>query len=43
MTSFGFYAPAFAVGVFFNIANLLVIGFLVARQSGNRLPAYAYR
>ena len=31
---FGFYAPAFAVGVFFNIANLVVIGFLVARQRG---------
>ena len=31
---FGFYAPAFAVGVFFNIANLVVIGFLVARQGG---------
>ena len=30
---FGFYAPAFAVGVFFNIANLLVIGFLVSRGS----------
>ncbi|HUD61589.1 MAG TPA: MFS transporter [Acetobacteraceae bacterium] len=32
---FGFYAPAFAVGVFFNVANLAVIGFLVARQSSN--------
>ena len=30
---FGFYAPAFAVGVFFNLANLVVIGFLVARQA----------
>ena len=39
---FGFYAPAFAVGVFFNLANLIVIGFLVARQrSQSRLiPAY---
>ena len=40
---FGFYAPAFAVGVFFNIANLLVIGFLVARQGGSQRLAYAYR
>jgi MFS family permease len=30
--TFGFYAPAFGVGVFFNIANLLVVGFLVSRQ-----------
>jgi len=39
---FGFYAPAFAVGVFFNLANLVVIGLLVARQrSQSRLmPAY---
>ncbi|MBN8901954.1 MAG: MFS transporter, partial [Rhodospirillales bacterium] len=28
---FGFYAPAFAAGVAFNILNLLVIGFLVVR------------
>jgi MFS family permease len=35
---FGFYAPAFAVGVFFNLANLAVIGFLVLRQSrGNTM------
>ena len=40
---FGFYAPAFAVGVFFNIANLVVIGFLVARQGGDERLAYAYR
>ena len=40
---FGFYAPAFAVGVFFNIANLVVIGFLVARQGGHERLAYAYR
>ena len=33
---FGFYAPAFAVGVFFNLANLVVIGFLVARQGGRQ-------
>ena len=38
---FGFYAPAFGVGVFFNIANLLVIGFLVARQHDNRRLAFA--
>ena len=29
---FGFYAPAFAVGVLFNLANLALIGFLVLRQ-----------
>ena len=34
---FGFYAPAFAAGALFNLANLAVIGFLVLRQSqGNR-------
>ena len=38
---FGFYAPAFAVGVFFNIANLVVIGFLVSRQRGRQRLAYA--
>jgi MFS family permease len=39
---YGFYAPAFAVGVFFNLANLVVIGFLVARQRGQSrlVPAY---
>jgi MFS family permease len=40
---FGFYAPAFAVGVFFNIANLVVIGFLVSRQSRTRRLVFAYR
>ena len=40
---FGFYAPAFGVGVFFNIANLVVIGFLVARQRGNERLALAFR
>ena len=30
----GFYAPAFGVGALFNLANLAVIGFLVARQWG---------
>jgi MFS family permease len=29
---FGFYAPAFASGVLFNIANLALVGFLVLRQ-----------
>ncbi|MBV9863078.1 MAG: MFS transporter [Alphaproteobacteria bacterium] len=29
---FGFYAPAFATGVLFNLANLALIGFLVMRQ-----------
>jgi MFS family permease len=37
---FGFYAPAFAAGALFNVANLGVIGFLVARQAREpRLPA----
>ncbi len=31
---FGYYAPAFAAGVLFNLANLTVIGFLLARQWG---------
>jgi MFS family permease len=29
---FGFYAPAFAVGVVFNLGNLALIGFLLTRQ-----------
>jgi MFS family permease len=29
---FGYYAPAFASGVLFNIANLMLVGFLVLRQ-----------
>jgi MFS family permease len=33
---FGFYAPAFFTGVAFNVANLLIIGFLVFRLSGGR-------
>jgi MFS family permease len=40
---FGFYAPAFGLGVFFNIANLVVIGFLVSRQRGNERLALAFR
>ncbi len=30
---FGFYAPAFAIGVLFNLFNLVLVGFLVLRQS----------
>ncbi|HTV45171.1 MAG TPA: MFS transporter [Stellaceae bacterium] len=30
--SFGYYAPAFAAGAVFNLANLMVVGFLVLRQ-----------
>jgi MFS family permease len=40
---FGFYAPAFAAGVFFNLANLVVIGFLVLREGGQQRLALAYR
>jgi MFS family permease len=37
---FGFYAPAFAAGALFNVANLVVIGFLVMRQARQpHLPA----
>jgi MFS family permease len=37
---FGFYAPAFAAGALFNLANLSVIGFLVVRQARqSRVPA----
>ncbi len=37
---FGFYAPAFAAGALFNVANLGVVGFLLARQARRRhLPA----
>jgi len=37
---FGFYAPAFAAGALFNVANLGIIGFLVTRQARERhLPA----
>jgi MFS family permease len=37
---FGIYAPAFAAGALFNVANLAVIGFLVMRQAREpRLPA----
>ncbi|MBV8090744.1 MAG: hypothetical protein JO139_14465 [Alphaproteobacteria bacterium] len=33
---FGFYAPAFAAGALFNLANLGAIGFLAARQARRR-------
>jgi MFS family permease len=33
---FAYYAPAFGISVVFNIANLLIIGFLVLRLSGER-------
>jgi MFS family permease len=41
---FGFYGPAFAAGVAFNLVNLTVIGFLVLRRGwsgGTRRPAMA--
>jgi MFS family permease len=40
---FGYYAPAFAIGAAFNVANLMLIGFLVARQGlrGGMRPAIA--
>ena len=34
---YGFYAPAFGVGVVFNVANLAIIGFLVTRDRTQRL------
>ena len=36
---FGYYAPAFATGVAFNVMNLLIIGFLVTRTSRARRAA----
>jgi MFS family permease len=33
---YGYYAPAFAVGVAFNILNLLIVGFLVGRTGSSR-------
>ena len=36
---YGFYAPAFATGVAFNLANLSVLSFLVIRQRSVRLAA----
>jgi hypothetical protein len=31
---FGYYAPAFGIGVVFNLLNLAIIGFLVWRTGG---------
>jgi MFS family permease len=33
---FGYYAPAFAAGIAFNIVNFILIAMLVARQRGSR-------
>jgi MFS family permease len=40
---FGYYAPAFATGAAFNVANLTIIGFLLMRQTlrGGYRPAIA--
>ena len=39
---FGFYGPAFAIGVLFNLINFTLVGFLVLRQRwGGALPAMA--
>jgi MFS family permease len=40
---FGYYAPAFAIGVAFNLANLTLVGFLLLRQGlrGGMRPAIA--
>jgi MFS family permease len=40
---FGYYAPAFTIGVVFNLANLMLVGFLVARRGfgGGMRPAMA--
>jgi MFS family permease len=39
---FGFYAPAFAAGVVFNVLNLVVLGFLVARQRNQARVVLAF-
>jgi MFS family permease len=36
---FAYYAPAFAIGLLFNLANLLIVGFLVFRLRGARRSA----
>jgi MFS family permease len=36
---FGYYGPAFGISVAFNVANLLIIGFLVVRLAGTRRAA----
>jgi len=33
---YGYYAPAFGIGVIFNLINLGLIGFLVSRTGGLR-------
>jgi MFS family permease len=40
---FGYYAPAFAIGAAFNVANLTIVGFLLLRQGlrGGMRPAMA--
>jgi len=38
---FGFYAPAFATGIAFNIANLVIVGALVFRRPLRLRPALA--
>jgi MFS family permease len=40
---FGYYAPAFATGAAFNVANLMIVGFLLLRQGvkGGMRPAMA--
>ena len=38
---FGSYAPAFAAGVLFNVANLVVVGWLVTRLSRGKTEAFA--
>ena len=40
---FGYYAPAFAIGTAFNVANLAIVGFLLLRQGvrGGMRPAMA--
>jgi MFS family permease len=39
---FGFYGPAFVIGVLFNLINFSLVGFLVLRQRwGGALPAMA--
>jgi hypothetical protein len=37
----GFYAAAFAAGILFNLANLVVVGALVLRQSRFASPVLA--
>ena len=38
---FGYYAPAFATGIAFNVVNLAIIGYLVVRLTGRRVNPYA--